>query len=154
MLNGMLRILQPEEIVKMSEKILLDTHILIWSLLEPEKLSSSVKDVITAAQNSDSLYIASITLWEIAMLIQKQRISVFKRTADFLSSITSIDGLHLIQMNADIAAESVALPGGFIGDPADCLIIASAREAAATLITKDQKILDWAKQGYLKVIDD
>ena len=92
----------------MSEKILLDTHILIWSLLEPEKLSSSVKDVITAAQNSDSLYVASITLWEIAMLIQKQRISVFKRTADFLSSITSIDGLHLIQMNADIAAESVA----------------------------------------------
>ena len=136
----------------MTEKIVLDTHILIWSLIEPNKLSSSVKEIITAAQNSDNLYIATITLWEIAMLIQKQRISVFKRTSDFLNSITNLDGLSLIQVNANIAAESVALPGTFIGDPADCLIISSTREIGATLITKDQKILEWANLGYLKVI--
>ena len=61
---------------------------------------------------------------------------------NFLGAITSIDGLNITEINAGIAAESVALPGGFIGDPADCLIIASARETAAPLITEDQKILD------------
>jgi PIN domain nuclease of toxin-antitoxin system len=137
---------------KMSNKIVLDTHILIWSLIEPDRISSSIKEVITQAQNSDNLYIASITLWEIAMLVHKQRINVFKRTADFLNSITNLDGINLIDINAGIAAESVSLPGGFTGDPADCLIIASTRENAATMITKDQKILDWASQGYLKVI--
>jgi PIN domain nuclease of toxin-antitoxin system len=137
----------------MTGKILLDTHILIWSLLEPERLSSVVKDTITSAQNTDNLYITSITLWEIAMLIKKQRISVFQRTADFLNSITQIEGLSIVNINANISAESVALPGEFDGDPADCLIIASARESASTLITRDQKIISWAKQGYLKVIE-
>jgi PIN domain nuclease of toxin-antitoxin system len=136
----------------MSEKIILDTHILIWSLIEPDKLSHNVREIITTSQNSNNLYIAAITLWEIAMLAHKQRISIFKRTSEFLNSVASLDGLNIIPLNADIAAESVALQGGFTGDPADCLIIASARESAGTLITKDQKIIDWASKGYLKVI--
>ena len=135
-----------------NNNMLLDTHVLIWSLLEPEKLSTQIKDAISAAQEADSLYIASITLWEIAMLIQKQRISVFKRTSNFLKSITAIDGLNVIHINADIVAESASLPGGFIGDPADCMIIASSREIAATLVTCDLKILNWAEQGHIKIL--
>lgn len=134
-----------------SENIVLDTHILLWSLLEQDKLKISVKEQIEQAQNASKLYIADITIWEIAMLIQKRRISVFERSADFLNSIANIDGLNIIAINANIAAESVMLPGGFASDPADCLIIASTREIAGTLITRDQKIIDWANQGYLKV---
>jgi PIN domain nuclease of toxin-antitoxin system len=136
----------------MNEKIVLDTHILLWSLLAPDNLTAKIKDQITTAQSTDSLYISSVTLWEIAMLIQKKRVSVFERTSDFLNYISSIDGLSIIEISAGIAVESVMLPGGFISDPADCLIISSTREIAGSLITRDQKIIDWANQGYLKVV--
>ena len=136
----------------MNDKIILDTHILIWSLLAPENLAPAVKEKIFSAQSSDNLYISSITLWEIAMLVHKKRISVFERLPDFLNSIVNIDGLHAIEISADIAAESVMLPGEFKGDPADCLIISSTRKIAGTLITRDQKIINWAKEGYLKII--
>lgn len=135
----------------MSSKIVLDTHILIWSILSPENLSSSIKELIASAQNSESVYIFSITLWEIAMLINKKRIHVFERTQDFLNSIANIDGLNVIQIDADIASESVMLPGNFTSDPVDCIIIASTRKIAGNLITLDQKIINWANQGYLKV---
>ena len=134
-----------------SDHIVIDTHVLLWSLLTPDNLNTDVKDLISSAQNSNKLYIAAITLWEIAMLIQKKRISVFERSDDFLNSITNIDGLNVIPISASIANESVMLPGGFSGDPADCLIIASTREIAGNLITRDQKIIDWAHQGYLKI---
>lgn len=134
-----------------TDNIVLDTHILIWSLLTPEQLSDDVKDLITAAQNANTLYVAAITLWEIAMLIHKKRINVFERSSDFLNTIANTDGLNIIPLNASIAAESVMLPGNFASDPADCLIIASTREIAGNLITRDQKIINWANQGYLKI---
>ena len=135
----------------MSSKIVLDAHILIWSILSPENLSSSIKEQIACAQNSESIYISSITLWEVAMLINKKRINVFERTPNFLNSIANIDGLNVIQIDADNPSESVMLPGGFTSDPADCIIIASTRKIAGNLITYDQKIINWANQGYLKV---
>jgi len=134
-----------------SDKIVLDTHILLWSLLTPDDLDASVRNQIDTAQKSDNLYISAISLWEIAMLIHKNRISVFERSSEFLNTISNIDGLSIIPINASIAAESVMLPGGFTSDPADCLIVASTREIAGNLITRDQKIINWANQGYLKV---
>lgn len=138
----------------MDSKILLDTPILIWALIEPEKLSNELKQIIEEAQNSNNLYISAISLWEISMLIQKKQINVYERVADFLNSITNIEGLNIININANIAAESNSLPGGFYNDPADTIIIASTRDIAATLITKDQKIIEWAKEGYLKLIEE
>lgn len=137
----------------MNDKIVLDTHILIWSLLTPGQLSESIKHHITDAQNNNNLFISSITLWETAMLIKKKRISLYKPISSFINSISNIDGLNVIPMNANIAAESVSLPGDFNSDPADCIIIASTREIGGILITRDQKIIDWANQGYLKILN-
>jgi PIN domain nuclease of toxin-antitoxin system len=132
--------------------VVLDTHIILWSLLSPENISAEIKKTIAKAQENENLFISSITLWEIAMLIKKRRINVYERSSDFLESIVNIDGLKVIQINAGIASESVMLPGNFSSDPADCLIIASTRELAGALITRDQKIIDYSCQGYLKVI--
>jgi PIN domain nuclease of toxin-antitoxin system len=86
------------------------------------------------------------------MLAQKQRISVYRIIADFLQKIEDIRGLNILQISANIAAESVILPGDIHGDPADRIIIASCREISATLVTRDQKILDWANLGHLKTL--
>ncbi len=136
----------------MTDKIILDTHILIWSLLTPDNLSEPIKQIISKSQDNNNLFISSISLWEIAMLIERKRINLYERTSNFLNSIANIDGLNLIQINANIATESVALPGNFNSDPADCIIIASAREIAGTLITRDNKIIEWAQQGFIKLL--
>ena len=86
------------------------------------------------------------------MLAQKQRISVYRRIADFLQTIEKIRGLNILQITANIVAESVTLPGDIDGDPADRIIIASCREISATLITRDQQILDWANLGHMKIL--
>ena len=133
-------------------KLLLDTHILIWSLTKSDELSSEVKEAIKLAKANKNLYLSSISLWEIAMLAQKQRISVYRRIADFLQTIENIRGLNILQITANIAAESVTLPGDIHNDPADRIIIASCREISATLVTRDQKILEWANLGHIKIL--
>lgn len=135
----------------MKDFILLDTHVLLWSLLEPEELSKDVKKQITIAQNNNRLLIASISLWEIAMLSAKQRIHIYEPVKDFLKSITSIGGLTFVDINPGIAAETIAL-GDFHGDPADRIIVAAAKVKGAKLFTRDKKILDWAKSGYVNFV--
>jgi PIN domain nuclease of toxin-antitoxin system len=136
----------------MNLKIVLDTNILMKTLLKPDILNSEVKNIITQAQNLDQLYISSISLLEIAKLIQLKKLHVYARLADFLNSIVDIKGLNVIQLNPNIIAESILLPQEFADDQVSSIIIASTREIAATLITKEQKIIDLANQGYLKLI--
>ncbi|MBM3467213.1 MAG: type II toxin-antitoxin system VapC family toxin [Alphaproteobacteria bacterium] len=138
--------------MQLMNNLLLDTHILIWSLTKSDELTVEVKEAIKLAKADKSLYLSSISLWEIAMLAQKQRISVYRRIADFLQTIEKIRGLNILQITANIAAESVTLPGDIHGDPADRIIIASCREISATLITRDQQILDWANLGHMKTL--
>jgi PIN domain nuclease of toxin-antitoxin system len=137
-----------------SNKIVLDTEILLMSLLTPQNLNEEIKTVISQAQNSNSLYIAAISLWQIAKLVEQKQLYVYARLTDFLNNITKIEGLNLIQINANIASESVSLPGDFSGDSTIAIIIASTRELAATLITNDQIVISWANQGYLKIITE
>jgi PIN domain nuclease of toxin-antitoxin system len=125
---------------------------LLWSVLTPSELSEKTIDTISTAQDNNKLYISSITLWEIAMLVQKKRINLFEPILTFLNSITQIKGLSVIQINASIAADSSTL-SNFHGDPADRIIVSTTRELAGSLITKDAKILTWAKEGYMKVFD-
>jgi PIN domain nuclease of toxin-antitoxin system len=132
--------------------LLLDTHILIWALTKSEELSQKVIEAIKLAKASKNLYLSSISLWEIAMLVQKQRISVFRRLPDFLQNIENIKGLNILPITANIAAESVILPSNLHNDPADRIIVASTREISTTLVTRDQKILDWSSLGHIKIL--
>ena len=134
----------------MTNAVVLDTHVLLWSLLEPEELSPSIKRQITLAQNAGKLFVCSISLWEIAMLSLKKRINIYESVQDFLKEITKIKGLNIVEISPEIAAESVALMDNFYGDPADRIIVASAKIKGATLLTRDKKILDWAKLGHIK----
>ena len=136
----------------MSDSLLLDTHILLWILLEPNKIPEAVKLQIESAQADNKLMISSISLWEIAVLKYKKRINIYEPIKDFLESIVKIEGMSVVEISAEIAAESIMLLDNFHNDPADRIIVASARCTGAVLVTKDQKILDWAKLGHLKVL--
>jgi PIN domain nuclease of toxin-antitoxin system len=135
-----------------NNKIVLDTETLITTLLSPQNLSEELKVVITKAQNNNNLYIAAITLWQIAKLVQQKQLHVYARLSDFLNNITNIEGLNVIGLNSNIAAESTTLPEELNSDSVNAIIVASTREIAGTLISKNPKIIELAEQGYLKLI--
>ena len=132
--------------------LVLDTHVLLWSLLQPEELSEKTKHIINLAQENSQLFLSSISLSEIAMLNFKKRINIYEPIKDFLNSITDINGLSIKDISPEVAAESVSLMDNFHGDPADRIIVATAKCLGATLLTRDQKILNWAKLGRIKSI--
>lgn len=133
-------------------KIVLDTEALIATMLYPQNLNEEAKVAITTAQKNNNLYIAAITLWQIAKLVQQKQLHVYARLSDFLNNITNIEGLNVIELNSNIAAESTTLPENFINDSVNSIIVASTREVAGTLISKNPKIIELAEQGYLKLI--
>ncbi len=139
--------------ITVDSPILLDTHVLIWSLSDFENLSDQIKKIIDIAKNENRLLISSISLWEIAMLKSKKRINIYKPIKEFLKAIVEIDGIRIVDISPDIAADSTLLLDNFHGDPADRIIAATAINNGAILLTRSRAILSWAELGNIKAIE-
>ena len=122
--------------------ILLDTHTWIWSHSATKRLSDRVTKLIQTTQ-TDQRAIASISIWEFAMMVTKGRITVKIDPKRWLNNAISMSGLQVIELTPEIAVESCSLPGDFHRDPADRIIVATARTHHLTLLTKDRKILEY-----------
>ncbi len=122
--------------------LLLDTHVWWWSVSEPAHLSSTVVERILSTRPSQRA-IASISLWELAMLEAKQRIELDIPVAVWLSRAVTKTGITIIELTPSIAADACNPQGTFHKDPADRIIVATARVHGLTLLTKDQKILEY-----------
>lgn len=122
--------------------LLLDTHVWWWSMTEPDYLSETALEKITRTA-TDQRAIASISMWELAMMVSKKRIELNVSLSIWLSRAVNDTGLHVIELSPEIAVESCQLPGDFHKDPADRIIVATARVQNAPLLTKDRKILDY-----------
>ena len=122
--------------------ILLDTHTWIWSHSATKLLSDDVKILIKQTQ-TDQRAIASISIWEFAMMVTKGRINVKIDPKRWLNNAIGKSGLQVIELTPEIAMESCNLPGDFHKDPADQIIVATARTHNLTLLTKDRKIIEY-----------
>ena len=122
--------------------ILLDTHTWIWSHSATWLLSDNVKKLIKKTQ-TDKRAIASISIWEFAMMVAKRRINVKIDPRRWLNNAIGNSGLKVIELTPEIAMESCNLPGDFHKDPADQIIVATARTHNLTLLTKDKKIMEY-----------
>lgn len=122
--------------------ILLDTHAWIWSLSATKLLSGNVKKLIKKTQ-TDQRAIASISIWEFTMMVTKGRINVKIDPKRWLNNAIVNSGLRVIELTPEIAMESCNLPGDFHKDPADRIIVATARAHNLTLLTKDRKIIEY-----------
>jgi len=136
----------------MSNCVILDTHVLLWSLLQPEELTEETKSKVEQEHKKQNLLVSSISLWEIAMLSHKKRIHIFEPIKNFLSSIEEISGINICEISAEVAAESILLQNNFHGDPADRIIVSTARVYSATLLTRDKQILHWSEYGSVKCL--
>ena len=120
--------------------ILLDTHVLLWLCLEPKRLSQPASAAIRKALSSGGVAIASITLWEIAMLIALGRLSAKGTPDGWIMGLVKTSGVVVKELTPIVAVLATQFPDEFSADPADRLIAATAKAEGFALVTKDRKI--------------
>lgn len=133
--------------------IVLDTHIWIWLAEGDSSLKQSAKKLIEKSSLEAKILLPAISIWELAMLIQKERITLNSPMQQWIETASTLPGLEISPLSADVSIESCQLPGELHSDPADRMIVATARINNATLITRDKQILDYGKQGYVSVVE-
>lgn len=120
--------------------ILLDTHVLIWDALTPARLSAPARQAIAEANQSDGILVCDISLWEIAMLVQKGRVQVDADCQAFINLILQANRTTVQAITPQIAALAVGLPPAINQDPADRLIVATALAEDVALVTADSNL--------------
>jgi PIN domain nuclease of toxin-antitoxin system len=129
--------------------IVLDTHVWVWFVSNPELLSKKAKRTIERAVVDNNVFISSISAWEVALLTSKKRLLLSMEVADWIKKSEMLPFVNFIPVDNSIAVKSVNLPQPFHSDPADRIIIATAISLGASLITKDERIL---KYPHVKTI--
>ena len=123
---------------------LLDTHVLIWWLNDGVALSPEQQAVLESASPATPLLVSDISLWEVATLHCLGRIRLTIPLRDWLEKAVAPPLVRRIGISPAIAAELATLPDSFHRDPADRIIVATARTLGATLLTQDRRIIDAA----------
>lgn len=118
--------------------ILLDTHVLVWAVAEPTRLSPAALEAIERFRKKDGLAIAAISLWELGMLFARGRIQAYG-TIDASIRLV-IEGITVKPITPEIVAVSRQFPPEYPSDPADRLIGATARIEGLALVTRDEKL--------------
>ncbi|MEX6777060.1 type II toxin-antitoxin system VapC family toxin [Limnospira fusiformis] len=126
--------------------IILDTHAWLWWVNESDKLAPHAQDVI---QGAEQIGVCAISCWEVGMLVAKGRLGLSVDVEVWIELALQRRKVTLLPLTPKIAVLATRLPGGFHGDPADRLIVASCLVNQAALISKDEKIQEWS---YLEVI--
>jgi PIN domain nuclease of toxin-antitoxin system len=127
--------------------MLIDTHILLWFRLGDTRLNKDEIEELISEGEKGNLCMSAISIWEIAMLHKQQRITLHQPIEKWIQIATQ--GIKVLPITTDIALESVNLPHFSHKDPADRMIIATARVLGLELLSKDQKIIDYVNLGYL-----
>jgi PIN domain nuclease of toxin-antitoxin system len=121
--------------------ITVDTHIIIWDALKPELLSRKAKKELQRANQKDGIIFCDISLWEIAMLIQKRRMDIDVSYLEFISLVIAANNYIFQSITPEIADLSTRLNIKDVLDPADRIIAATSKITNTPLITADKNLL-------------
>jgi PIN domain nuclease of toxin-antitoxin system len=122
--------------------ILLDTHVWVWWVNESSMLTDAMRQTIEGHQG-EGLGVSIISCWEVAKLVELGRLQLTMPVEHWLEQALAYQGVELIDLALRIVVESTQLPGEFHRDPADQMIVATARVYDAPLLTADSKIRDY-----------
>ena len=119
-------------------RYILDTHVWIWWNMHPEKLSAKVRSLLSTPKRYEELLLSAISPWEFSKLLEKDRIGISCNPKEWITEALDMPKLRLVPLTPSIAYHSTSLPQPFNDDPADQIIVATAREENATVLTKDK----------------
>jgi PIN domain nuclease of toxin-antitoxin system len=125
--------------------IVLDTHTWLWWVAEPHRLSQNAREAI---DHADSLGIATISCWEVAMLAEAGRIELDRAVETWVEQSLADVRTQPLPLTSAVAIRAALLGReGLSGDPADRIIYATARAAGASLITRDRALRAFDPRG-------
>jgi PIN domain nuclease of toxin-antitoxin system len=120
--------------------VTVDTHVLVWLALAPNQLSSTAQQAVAHATLTDGILLADISLWEVAMLVQKGRIQINTDIESFLPLALQAFAIKVRPITPQIAALAAQFSSSVNQDPADRLIIATAAVENVPLVTADRNL--------------
>ena len=132
--------------------LVLDTHVWLWTLLGNREVRAETLSEMARAARKDELIIPVIAVWEVALLNAKGRIDLNGNIRDWVSEALAVPGYQLALLTPEIAVLCHNLPGDLHGDPVDRMMVATAIDLAATLVTRDEALLSYGAQGHVKVL--
>lgn len=121
----------------------LDTCAWLWCCGAPDKLSRRARAVVRREKRDGGLIVSVFSVWEIAKLVQKGRLQFSIPCREWLAEAMQAEGITMHPVTPDVCMESTELPGTFHGDPADQIIVATARLLDAPLVTSDRRIREY-----------
>jgi PIN domain nuclease of toxin-antitoxin system len=127
--------------------ILLDTHIWFWWVQDVNQLTPQQRTALSNGER-DGLGVSVISCWEVAMLVAKKRLALSVSATDWVRQALRYPGIRQLRLTPNIAVASTELPGDFHPDPADRIIVATARAHDVPVMTNDDRIRNY---GHVKV---
>ena len=132
--------------------LLLDTNAAIW-MMRNERLAPAAQHAIDAAfQSSTDVLVSPITAWEVGQLVSRNRLDLLATPRGWFRRLLAIPGMRLAELSPDVLIAASFLPGTPPNDPADRILLATARELGATLITRDREMLAYGDAGNVSVL--
>src|SRR2546423_8293698 len=132
--------------------LLLDTHAAIW-MMRNELLARAAQDAIDAASRSSTdIWVSPVTALEVGQLVSRNRLNLGTTPEGWFQRLLAVPGIRLASLSPDRLIASSFLPGMPPRDPMDRILIATARELAATLVTRDREIIAYGEQGNVSVL--
>jgi PIN domain nuclease of toxin-antitoxin system len=121
--------------------VLLDTCAFIWAIADVESLSKEAVDLLGSEETV--VYFSPVSCAEIACLCQKQRLSLNEHWKTWFDRYVALNAWTAVDISLPIIQEAYALPGEFHADPADRIIVGTARFKRMAILTADRKIIDY-----------
>ncbi|HKP96446.1 MAG TPA: type II toxin-antitoxin system VapC family toxin [Fibrobacteria bacterium] len=136
------------------DAVLLDTHVWLWLEGGSDRLDESpVLPLIRKALEKNCAFVSIMSIWELGMLESKGRLRLQQDINQWIEKALAVPGIRLHALSTSIAIESTRLPGEFHSDPMDRILVATARELNAPIMTADAAILAYANRDYVKAVE-
>jgi PIN domain nuclease of toxin-antitoxin system len=130
---------------------LLDTHVWLWIIRgASEEVSKNFFSDVQEWRRTRSIYLSPISCWELGLLVAANQLELDRPIEELWERDTNPDICRIAELTGPILVESTRLPGDLHRDPSDRILAATARATGLTLVTRDWRLLDYAKQGHLK----
>ena len=137
----------------MINRLLLDTHALIW-IVHDDPIARTAREAVIAAGGSGTLFISAATAWEIGFIASKPSLLriIGQDARAWFARAVDATGAEIVDLTAALLLDLSVLPEPLHRDPADRMIIATARARDLTIVTRDRAILDYADAGHVRAL--
>ncbi len=132
--------------------LLLDTCAAIWFSEDQPVEPTATAAIDQAAQDGVTVFVSPMSAWEVGLLNARGRLVMSMSPLAWFDALLAVPGIALAELTPRVLIASSFLPGDPPKDPADRIIVTTARELGLQLVTRDKHLLDYAEQGHVQAL--